>query len=86
MQLGCLTSDHLCTSSVAKYILLVKELQNLPVHQRNHMLQMMPLSLAEKRRLRLVPLSLVRVLVIRCFWRRESTSLLFLPKTTFAMF
>ncbi|XP_026523087.1 transmembrane channel-like protein 6 [Notechis scutatus] len=35
-----------------KYILLVKELQNLPVHQRNHMLQMMPLSLAEKRRLR----------------------------------
>ncbi|XP_015679649.2 transmembrane channel-like protein 6 [Protobothrops mucrosquamatus] len=36
----------------SKYSLLVKELQNLPVHQRNHMLQMMPLSLAEKRRLR----------------------------------
>ncbi|KAK9406974.1 transmembrane channel-like 6 [Crotalus adamanteus] len=36
----------------SKYILLVKELQNLPVHQRNHMLQMMPLSLAEKRRLK----------------------------------
>ncbi|KAM6472899.1 transmembrane channel-like protein 6 isoform 2-T4 [Liasis olivaceus] len=34
------------------YNFLVKELQNLPAHQRNHMLQQMPLSLAEKLRLR----------------------------------
>lgn len=38
-----------------KRVLLVKELQGLPVAQRDHMLRGMPLSLAEKRCLRSVP-------------------------------
>lgn len=38
-----------------KRVLLVKELQGLPVAQRDHVLRGMPLSLAEKRCLRSVP-------------------------------
>lgn len=44
-------------SPAEKRTLLVKELQGLPVAQRDHMLRGMPLSLAEKRHLRSVPLS-----------------------------
>lgn len=38
-----------------KRVLLVKELQGLPVAQRDHVLRGMPLSLAEKRYLRSGP-------------------------------
>lgn len=42
---------------VEKRFLLVKELQGLPVAQRDHVLRGMPLGLAEKRSLRSVPVA-----------------------------
>lgn len=44
---------------LAKRSLLVRELRNLPASQRINMLKAMPLSLAEKCKLRLVPLDYI---------------------------
>ncbi|XP_059527376.1 transmembrane channel-like protein 6 isoform X2 [Myotis daubentonii] len=52
LRLYDLELDSTALAEEEKRVLLVKELQGLPVAQRDHVLRGMPLSLAEKRRLR----------------------------------
>lgn len=59
---------------LAKRSLLVKELQSLPASQRVNMLQAMPLSLAEKRSLRWVPVGThaLPFLLINSSWAKSA--------------